>query len=697
LAPLQSGQSNKYTPPARRAPSAQTTVPGAPVDPAIISSSLAKPIASDAPLLKENETPSKAAPVTPTDKSSKTDLPKGESSKSATTKPTLPASRLSPGKEGSATSTVEKDVVNAFKQFTATEKLKAQEHQRSLLKRDKAVKLNDLKKFAQNFKLHTEVPQDLIPILAKDKGKQEAIIQKALKNAHEFKDTPPKPQETVPVTAPHAAAAAQPPTKPVASRSSDGQAIQPVAQPEQRPNQRARQSQSNFPQASRDNSGRANNQAGPSRQNNHTTRLQQQYPRQSMPPLPHPLHDPRLPPTGPAMSSGVQSPPGRPQQYNLKAPEFRPNPSAHTFQPGTNNSSGSSPVRVSPTKPALPKAGSFFAQRREALSAKAHKSPTDGYNPVTRALKENESAGKTRDFAQNGGIPQAYRTPPTWEVLDANKEVKYTQVFEKEKIPSISHNMLPHHPMPHQHQLPMHLQSGPIQQGHTPQHTPRHAPVQPHMNPNGHPHYDEHHRMQFSASTSSMHPSPRAGMPYVYNGQGGQPVQVHGQPMPGYGMTPGGYPMTMRQVSGGPQYMTQAAPQMGGHVMTNQSSSGPYMNVQMNSQGPMFTQGPNQGYPHHNGPVPPQASGAGFPSPRPPAPMMAHQGSQQGHHPQMMYMPQGPHGPGMYGQAPTGPSKSLRSIRFTHELTFVSSAKPVPTSTTLWIESPSASSLPAAT
>ena len=35
--------SNKYTPPARRAPTAQSTVSGAPVDPAIISSQLARP------------------------------------------------------------------------------------------------------------------------------------------------------------------------------------------------------------------------------------------------------------------------------------------------------------------------------------------------------------------------------------------------------------------------------------------------------------------------------------------------------------------------------------------------------------------------------------------------------------------------------------------------------------------------------
>ena len=41
---LSSGQSNRYTPPARRAPAPEATVPGAPVDPAIISSSVARPV-----------------------------------------------------------------------------------------------------------------------------------------------------------------------------------------------------------------------------------------------------------------------------------------------------------------------------------------------------------------------------------------------------------------------------------------------------------------------------------------------------------------------------------------------------------------------------------------------------------------------------------------------------------------------------
>merc|ERR1711977_639911 len=41
--PLTSSNNNRYTPPARRAPTGSSTVSGAPVDPAIISSQLARP------------------------------------------------------------------------------------------------------------------------------------------------------------------------------------------------------------------------------------------------------------------------------------------------------------------------------------------------------------------------------------------------------------------------------------------------------------------------------------------------------------------------------------------------------------------------------------------------------------------------------------------------------------------------------
>ncbi|KAF2814371.1 uncharacterized protein BDZ99DRAFT_516970 [Mytilinidion resinicola] len=83
---------------------------------------------------------------------------------------------------------MEHDIINSFKQFSATEKLRIQERQRSIARESKAVKLNDLKKFSSDFKLNTAIPGDLVPILAKDEAKQKEIVQKSMKEARSFYD-----------------------------------------------------------------------------------------------------------------------------------------------------------------------------------------------------------------------------------------------------------------------------------------------------------------------------------------------------------------------------------------------------------------------------------------------------------------------------------------------------------------------------
>lgn len=70
--------------------------------------------------------------------------------------------------------TVEKDVLNAFKSFVATEKARAAEHTRRVHAVRKVDEIKDLQSFGRNFELKTPVPQDLYPILGKhvstDKG-----------------------------------------------------------------------------------------------------------------------------------------------------------------------------------------------------------------------------------------------------------------------------------------------------------------------------------------------------------------------------------------------------------------------------------------------------------------------------------------------------------------------------------------------
>jgi len=572
----------------------------------------------------------------------------------------------SSNKEGGATATIEKDVVDAFKNFAGNEKLRIQEHQRKMARQDKAVKLNDLKKFAENFKLHTPVPQDLVPILAKEKTKQDEIVQKALQNVQELKSTPPK-QPVGTAATPTTDTKA---TKPTTTRPEVGVASSLTSQDRQN-QQRSRPNQPNFSQSVRGDRPYQNQnphmqpRQGPG--NLGQRLITQQQHRAGMPTMPNiqqpmPI-DPRIPPTGPAaLASGMQSPTGA-SRFNVKAMEFRPNPAASSFLPSSNTSTGSSPVRepsTRSTEPKSPRRGHFH-DGNLPIPENKRVDFLNTFNPIPRMKREVEADIKTKDaFVGNGGIPQAYRTPPTWDVPKENVEKTYDQMFEKPPtvMPSVSpqHPGIVQPPIPHQHQLPMHLQqSVPIP---TPQHTPRHLPVQPHHGGPGGPHHMDDHRMQFTASTSSIQPSPRPMAPYLaYSGQGPQPMQIFQQAVPAYSVSPGGHPMAMRQVSGGPPaFIAPQGPAMGGHMMANQQSSGPYVNVQM-PQMPIYSPVPGQVYPQPGGPMPPQPGISGYPSPRPPAPIMAHQGSQQGHPPQQMIYMQPGHGPTMLGQPPTGPSQ----------------------------------------
>ncbi|KKY14548.1 putative pab1 binding protein [Diplodia seriata] len=100
--------------------------------------------------------------------------------------PSLSSARK-PGRTGP--NTVEHDLLDSFKQFSANEKMKIQERQRHAARHDKNVKLNDLKKFAMNFNYSAPIPEDLIPILAKDPSKQQEIKQKSQKAAEDRKSS----------------------------------------------------------------------------------------------------------------------------------------------------------------------------------------------------------------------------------------------------------------------------------------------------------------------------------------------------------------------------------------------------------------------------------------------------------------------------------------------------------------------------
>ncbi|KAF2500867.1 hypothetical protein BU16DRAFT_602962 [Lophium mytilinum] len=90
--------------------------------------------------------------------------------------------------ERDATTYVNDELIDSFKHFSATDKLRRQERQRSMARESKAVKLNDLKKFSADFKLGTPIPTDLVPIMTKDTAKQKEIVEKSRKKAQSFYD-----------------------------------------------------------------------------------------------------------------------------------------------------------------------------------------------------------------------------------------------------------------------------------------------------------------------------------------------------------------------------------------------------------------------------------------------------------------------------------------------------------------------------
>ncbi|KAF9693881.1 hypothetical protein EKO04_008543 [Ascochyta lentis] len=667
FSPLSSGQANRYTPPARRAPSAQASVQGAPVDPAILSSTIARPDSAAAKAAQRTASPATEKPAAPAPApSAPTTLPsQSEAPKEATQTETKPAAPVSepPQKPSSAakptiaaipprksarphdaTTNVEHDLLDSFKAFSAAEKLRMSERQRTIARENKAVKLNDLKKFALNFKLSTPVPTDLVPILAKDETKQAAIVEKALKQAQETKASPPKASTTV--SDPKAAARA-------ATAKVDAASTSPS---ERQQAQRPRPGQSAYQSASmRERSHQAPAQIPARNQGLLSTRLQinhQQHKQQGAPPYngvpqPIPAQDMRAP-SGPSQaSSGAPTPTsGASSRFNVRAHEFRPNPAANTFQPGGNTSATSSPRPDSATRQETrrtPAITSFFAGSRPTVKAIDGK---HAFSPLERLSKVASDADKK----YNAGIPFSHRTPPTWDFPESNRDKGYKELFEHAPPPQMAapHNGMANGPLPHQHQLPPHLQ-GPqgMQQGHTPQHTPRGPQVQPHHG-QGPPHFEAPH-MQFSHSTSSVQPSPRQMPPYAY---GAQPQPMPGYPqqtqMPQYGMSPGVQHVALRGPQGG-QFVNGPGPQMGGHMMQQQPSNGPFMGMPGQPPMQMYAQAP--GYPQYPGHMPPGANG--FPSPRPGAPMMSHQGSQQGHQqPPVMYMQPGAQGPQMYQMPP---------------------------------------------
>ncbi|KAH6646723.1 hypothetical protein BKA67DRAFT_524970 [Truncatella angustata] len=660
--PLGGSRDNKYTPPARRAPTGSATVKGAPFDPAIISSQLksntpptTNPSDENKARATSNESIAPAVPAIsklPTDvkpeqtpEASQTPAADKTTAQTATPlKPSAATSRtISPqAKEGvavpSATSTVERDVLNSFKAFANQQRTVAEKQRSTKARADKEVKLIELKKFASSFKLPTPVPVDLIGIIAKDPAKQKAIQEKAARDAAECQRR--KVEEKV------AQEKKQPATT---SESQPSTSAQGTSGDRARPTGASSSSNQPAPAAARHSGPRPGSfvpapyqqfrngaqhmgQAGGRQTQGLAARIRGNAENQK-------LGDMRQPPTGPAnavdpsyLRRGGQSQLGN--KLNPNSNEFRPNAFAPTFTPnGHHPSVGSSPRSTlnnaveSHAVPGSAGAVVFITRKKTAPNPKKC-----GILSYIKAQPKPEG----KNWADNDGFKPSFDTPPTWrqaqddEKPDSTMRLSYHEYFERQpfatqRTPGPSHGTPLH--FAHQYQLPPHMQQGaPTSAARASPHVP---PASMHAGPHGPlPHGSfngaDDHRMMHSNSSQSFAASPRVGpaYPQAMNAPSQVPYGQNGmQFMPGTPQQMGGF---NRSFSNNTGYMPQQMPVMiQPGFMAPQGMSGAQMQMYPGAP-PQFM---------HPGAVAPQPiPGAnGYPSPgRGAAPMMVHQGSQQG-------------------------------------------------------------------
>ncbi|KHN95854.1 PAB1 binding protein (Pbp1) [Metarhizium album ARSEF 1941] len=704
------GRENRYTPPAKRAPTSQSTVKGAPVDPAIISSQLRAPvkrhpvsteqIRSQAPdgakngvtvkvepaktstpkLAEEGPAESKASPVINISADSKTPESK-PSEKAATPGPSSTSSSRNASSQPkettpSATSTVERDVLKEFKSFATQQRINAEKARTNKARADKEVKLTELKKFASSFKLSTPVPTDLVSIIAKDPAKQKEIQAKAMRNAEEMAKTKADSGSKDKGQSTKDSGTAKTPDAGTSANTSDGRSSRSAVVPQASgpvgngtrhtgPRQQFPQQPYHVQQPYRNNRGP---QHGPPQQQtgNLAQRLrnveQQRY---SQPPAPpqHGLgHEMRAPPTGPSgnVDSGfnrrLSGAPGQMgAKLNPNSHEFRPSPFAAAFNPNSHASAGSSPrtsvnhVAESPIS---------AAPQTSVIRRKTKKVDVKKCLILSHIKSVTPPAG--RNWDDNGGLRPSFDTLPTWRQLkddekpESTMHLTYAEHFDRQPFngpsaatPNPTH-VVPQ--MPHQHQLPFHLQHG--AHGLGSRQSPHMAPMQMHAPQHGPvpipPYGTDDHRMMPSNSAQSF-ASPRMGqLPVAYPGQ--VPYQ---QPV---FMAPSNPQMGQyRSFSNNPHYVPPQQSQMAGPMMMQPQ----FIHHQGMVAAPQMMY--HGGHPHYMppaGPPQPGPGGNGYPSPgRPTAPVMMHQGSQQGQpvygmSPGVQYN-QPAYGPGQ----PSGPSQ----------------------------------------
>lgn len=413
-----------YVPPSQRPITGAPSVAGAPFDPAIISSQIrANPSPAPIPQPAERKASDPAAEKTAPAASAESQKPATEVKK----------------KENTTEDRV-RDTADAFKAFANNEKLRLrglQEAKRNSAKQEKNVKLNDLKKFAANFKLKSRVPDDLVPILAKDREKQLEIQSKA-EQAYKDEELRAKDRDVDKASGVASPAAASTVSQVTPASTNDRRPSQTYNQrgggPRVPPQVRGIPTQ-----------GHPQSRVGPPPFANNRFNGRQ-------PQIPEGL---RIPPhvPAPAAADMPMSPNSTRLNVNAKSFEFRPGASAFT-PTGTSPSPHRSSVGVAPS-PSGPKA-SFFDSKK----SKEAKPLPASYDALKRLVEADYTDTEKSKNSKNGGIPHAHHTTPTWKHGKDKENHSHTSDFPRPQAPSQGPSpMQTPNPnqLPHAHQLPPHM------------------------------------------------------------------------------------------------------------------------------------------------------------------------------------------------------------------------------------------------
>ncbi|EMD33528.1 hypothetical protein CERSUDRAFT_142553 [Gelatoporia subvermispora B] len=131
--------------------------------------------------------------------------------------PAVKAQSQSPSPAPAGTAKPAADAVPAFRDFVSNEKDRLMKKKQQLMKSEMDKRVADLVKFSKSFKLNKPIPDDLVPILAKDEEKQRQIKEKSTRDAE---STQARTIGTSASVAAAAAAAPQHPTPPGTSKPS---------------------------------------------------------------------------------------------------------------------------------------------------------------------------------------------------------------------------------------------------------------------------------------------------------------------------------------------------------------------------------------------------------------------------------------------------------------------------------------------